>query len=86
MARSEDRHLSRRQVLEGSVAAGLFATLGSGILAKGALAQSAPTEVLSASHWGAFRATTEGGRIVKVVPHEKDPHPSRCLPGVTDVM
>ncbi len=87
MARSEDRNLSRRQVLEGSVAAGLLAALGNGVLAKGAFAQTAAaSDILSASHWGVFKATTDGTRIVKIAAHEKDPYPSRCLPGVIDVM
>ncbi len=86
MAASNNGSPSRRQVLEGAVATGLFAAFGSGLLAKGALAQSTPTELVSASHWGAFKATTDGKRVTKVVAHEKDLFPSRCLPGVTDVM
>ena len=41
-------------------------------------------EVLTGSHWGAFRAKVEGGRCVAVTPWEKDPAPSHQLPGVMD--
>ena len=34
------------------------------------------TELLTATHWGAYYATVDNGRIVGVRPFENDPHPS----------
>ena len=34
---------------------------------------------LTHSHWGAFRAEVEGGRLVGVRPFERDPHPSAMI-------
>ena len=36
----------------------------------------------SSSHWGAFGARVEGGRMVEAVPHPADPDPSPLLGGV----
>ncbi|MFT5173214.1 MAG: biotin/methionine sulfoxide reductase, partial [Gammaproteobacteria bacterium] len=36
------------------------------------------------SHWGAFNALVEDGRLVDVQPFEKDEHPSPIIGGITD--
>ena len=36
------------------------------------------------SHWGAFTAEVEAGRLVDVLPFEKDPHPSPILRSMRD--
>ena len=35
-----------------------------------------PVTRVTSSHWGAFRVTTENGRITAVAPFEEDPSPS----------
>ena len=78
----QDIHgLSRRQLLATGAAAGLF---GPSLLAHGARAAVPDGEVLTGSHWGAFRAKVQGGRFVAIRPWEKDPHPSAQLPGVME--
>ena len=78
----QDIHgLSRRQLLATGAAAGLF---GPSLLAHGARAAVPDGEVLTGSHWGAFRAKVQGGRFVTIRPWEKDPHPSAQLPGVME--
>ena len=39
---------------------------------------------LTSSHWGAFRAEVEGGRVVGVRPFEKDPDPSPIITSMPD--
>ena len=34
------------------------------------------------SHWGAFNALVEGGRLTKVEPFERDPHPSPIIDAI----
>ena len=41
---------------------------------------------INASHWGVFRAKTEKGRITEIIPFERDPDPSHCLPGLLDLV
>ena len=36
------------------------------------------------SHWGAFFAEVEGGRVVGVQPFEKDPDPSHLINAIPD--
>ena len=38
------------------------------------------------SHWGAFLAEVEGGRIVGVQPFEKDPDPSHLINAIPDAV
>jgi trimethylamine-N-oxide reductase (cytochrome c) len=75
---------SRRSLLGWGLAAGVFGMAGPSLLSVGARAATPDGEVLTGSHWGAFRAKVEGGRIVSVKPWEKDPAPSHQLPGVLD--
>ena len=58
---------SRRQFLEAIGAAGALGMLGTGtsLLSFGAAAAEAKSgDVLTGSHWGAFRAKVQGGRVV----------------------
>src|SRR5262252_1718172 len=36
------------------------------------------------SHWGAFTAEVEGGRVVGVQPFERDPDPSKLIDAIPD--
>jgi len=38
------------------------------------------------SHWGAFHATVDDGRVIGVVPHQSDPHPSPILASIPDAV
>ncbi len=42
--------------------------------------------IMHASHWGAFRAEVEGGRVVGVKPFEHDPNPSPILEAVPEML
>ena len=76
--------LSRRAFLGSTAAAGVLAGVAPSVLSAGAARAAADGEVFCASHWGAFRATVEGGRWTAVRGWEKDPHPSHMLEGVRD--
>ncbi|MDP3958496.1 MAG: trimethylamine-N-oxide reductase TorA [Pseudorhodobacter sp.] len=77
--------LSRRAFLSYSVAAGALGLVGPSFLARGASAAGmADGEVITGSHWGAFRAKVEGGHFVSLRPWENDPAPSEQLVGVLD--
>ncbi|MCB2100311.1 MAG: trimethylamine-N-oxide reductase TorA [Rhodobacterales bacterium] len=89
MSTSHRQHLragySRRAFLEGAVAAGAFGLIAPSLLARGAAAATMKDgEVLTGSHWGAFKAKVEDGKWVAVTPWEGDPHPSHQLPGIMD--
>ena len=76
---------SRRDFLEATSAAGAVGMMGTSILSFGsAAAVPANGTVLTGSHWGAFRAKVEGGRMVGYTPWEKDLFPSAQLKGVVD--
>lgn len=76
---------SRRNFLETTGAAGAMGMMGSSLLSFGAAAAVPPSgTVLTGSHWGAFRAKVEGGRVVGYTPWEKDLFPSPQLKGVID--
>jgi trimethylamine-N-oxide reductase (cytochrome c) len=77
--------LSRRDFLEATGAAGALGVIGPSLLSFGAAAAVPQSgTVLTGSHWGAFRAKVEGGRIVGYTPWEKDLFPSTQLKGVID--
>ena len=77
--------LSRRAVLRTGLAAGALGLSGSSLLRPGARAAPAPdTEVLTGSHWGAFRAKVVGGRMAGIRAWEQDPRPSPALEGILD--
>ena len=76
---------SRRTFLEATGAAGAMGMTGASLLSFGAAAAVPQSgTVLTGSHWGAFRAKVEGGRIVSYTPWEKDLFPSAQLKGVVD--
>ena len=77
--------LSRRAFLTYGAALGALGFAAPSLLMSGARAAGVPDgEVLTGSHWGAFRAKVEGGRMVSITPWEKDPAPSHQLAGVLD--
>jgi trimethylamine-N-oxide reductase (cytochrome c) len=87
--------LTRRGVLQAGMAAGLLGASGASLLGATLLGASRPAnaadaavasdgEVLTGSHWGAFRATVKGGRFVGIRPWEGDPQPAPTLSGVMD--
>ena len=77
--------LSRRAFLTYGAALGALGFAAPSLLMSGARAAGVPDgEVLTGSHWGAFRAKVEGGRMVSIAPWEKDPAPSHQLAGVLD--
>lgn len=77
--------LSRRHFLEAAGATGTLGMIGPSLLTFGtAAAAAAGATVLTGSHWGAFRAKVEGGRVTGYTPWEKDPYPSAQLKGVID--
>ncbi|MDT8856826.1 molybdopterin-dependent oxidoreductase [Paracoccaceae bacterium Fryx2] len=77
--------LSRRAFLNYTAALGAIGMVGTGLPTTGARAQGRPDgQVLTGSHWGAFRATVMGGRFVSVTPWEKDTAPGAHLEGLLD--
>lgn len=75
---------NRRTILSYGAALGALGFAGP-LLSGVAQAQTlADGEVLTGSHWGAFRAKVEGGRWVSIAPWERDPAPSPQLPGIMD--
>jgi trimethylamine-N-oxide reductase (cytochrome c) len=76
--------LSRRRLLTSGVALGTSGLFGPSLLVSGARGAAPDGEVLTGSHWGAFRAKVQGGRFVAIRAWEKDPHPSAQLTGVMD--
>jgi trimethylamine-N-oxide reductase (cytochrome c) len=83
--RLNDAEMTRRAVLEAGLAAGALGLSGASLLSSGArAAPAAATEILTGSHWGAFRAKVEDGRFVGIRPWERDPRPTPALEGVMD--
>ncbi len=79
------RPFSRRTFLGSTAAAGVLGAVAPSLLAPGAaLADAANGEVLTGSHWGAFKATVKDGRWTAVEGWENDPRPSPQLAGVLD--
>jgi trimethylamine-N-oxide reductase (cytochrome c) len=78
--------LTRRNFLGSTAGAGLGALFGPSILGAGAAHAAASGEVLNASHWGAFYATVDDGRVTAIRGWEHDPHPTPMLEGVMDTI
>ncbi len=77
--------LSRRAFLGSTAAAGVLGAVAPSLLVPGMAQAAVPDgEVFTGSHWGAFRATVEGGRWTAVKGWENDPQPSHQLEGVLD--
>lgn len=79
------KRMERRSVLKGMMATAAAAGIAPSVLA------NAPRGVpmdhatyMSTSHWGAFRAHVEGGRVSYVLPFEHDPAPTPMLQALTD--
>ncbi|WP_137925771.1 trimethylamine-N-oxide reductase TorA [Cupriavidus sp. 2SB] len=81
-----DTRVSRRRFIQGALATGALGSASPALLATGASRQGSvgTSEVLTGSHWGAFYAKVENGRVTGLRPWEKDPRPSHMLPGVLD--
>ncbi|WP_066459323.1 trimethylamine-N-oxide reductase TorA [Castellaniella caeni] len=71
--------ISRRQFV-GTIGAVAGALNAPGL----ALAAGKQQEILTASHWGMVRAIVQDGRLVRVEPFEKDPHPTKMLKAFHD--
>jgi trimethylamine-N-oxide reductase (cytochrome c) len=77
--------ISRRSLLISTAATGVMSLVaGPMLFARASRAAVPDGEVLTASHWGVFKAKVEGGRFVGLTAWEKDPRPSAQLPGVQD--
>ncbi|WP_345796763.1 trimethylamine-N-oxide reductase TorA [Castellaniella sp. MT123] len=70
---------SRRHFIE---AAGV--SVGALAVPKAAISAVAEKTVLTATHWGMVRAVVQGGRLLRVEPFEKDPHPTKMLTAFAD--
>ena len=77
--------LTRRSLLEAGIASGLLGMSGAPFLVPGArAAEQVSEEILTGSHWGAFRMKVSEGRIVGIRPWENDPRPAATLEGILD--
>lgn len=77
--------LTRRGLLETAMAVGALGLSGSSLLRAGArAAEPEGREILTGSHWGAFRMKVSDGRIAAIRPWEHDPRPSGALDGILD--
>ncbi len=84
MSSSRSNHISRRDFLKSVSAISALGAISPSLLMSGAAFAAANGEVLTGSHWGAFRAEVKDGRWVGVKPWEGDPHPSHQLKGIMD--
>ncbi|MRI32791.1 trimethylamine-N-oxide reductase TorA [Endozoicomonas sp. OPT23] len=77
--------LSRRRFLGGMLKGSAAAMIGPSLLSGKAFAASGQvSEKTNATHWGAFRARVENGKLTTVRPFEKDSFPSKMLMGIRD--
>lgn len=76
--------INRRSFLKNTAAFAILSASNGSLLTRSAKAQSATKRTMSASHWGVFRGQIDNGRLVKVFPWEKDPHPNPMLEGMMD--
>ena len=83
---SNTPQFSRRAFLEAVGAAGALGMVGgSSLLSFGAAAAEGKSgDILTGSHWGAFRAKVKDGRIAGYTLWEKDPQPTHMLKGLID--
>lgn len=76
--------LDRRAFIKSATGLAALGAMGGSPLSRGALAPASNRTVLSACHWGVFRAQVTDGRFDKVTPWEGDPHPNIMLRGMRD--
>lgn len=82
---STAHHVTRRRFLEGSAAVGALGVVAPSVLASTTVRAAVPDgEVLTGSHWGAFKAVVKDGKWSAVRGWERDPRPSSQLAGVLD--
>ncbi|NVJ92791.1 MAG: trimethylamine-N-oxide reductase TorA [Methylocystaceae bacterium] len=85
MSNTNSKHITRRDFLRGATAMSAIGVFAPTLLTSGtAMAAVQDGEVLTGSHWGAFRAVVKNGQWSAVKPWEGDPHPTRMLEGVMD--
>ncbi len=84
MSNHTTQTITRRGVLKGATALGALGAFAPALLRPGMAQAATEGDVLTGSHWGAFRATVEDGVWTKVTPWDQDPHPSPQLEGVMD--
>ncbi|WP_257829677.1 trimethylamine-N-oxide reductase TorA [Burkholderia glumae] len=76
--------LDRRAFIKSASALAALGALGVSPFSRGAQAAAPDRTVLSACHWGIFRARVRNGRFDRITPWEGDPHPTPMLQGVRD--
>ena len=84
MTNPKNIEVSRRKFLLSAAAIGAAGAFSNTLLSKGARAAGTKESIMSACHWGVFRAQVENGRAVEFKPWEQDKFPSPQLPGVLD--
>ncbi len=85
MSGSSRKHFTRRDFLQSSTALGAIGMFAPTMLTSApAIAAVENGEILTGSHWGAFRAIVKDGKWIDVKPWEGDPHPTRMIKGVMD--
>jgi len=82
--------ISRRTFLKGVMSTSIASLIGSSLLMpkiSNALEMSDRDEwKLTGSHWGAFRAKINGGKVTEIKAFELDKHPSKMLNGIKDII
>ena len=77
--------VSRRRFLGGMMTGAAAGMIGPSLIANKAFAaENVQTNLTSGTHWGAFRARVENGKLVEVKPFEKDIYPSDMIMGIKD--
>lgn len=85
MSKLNGFYRSRRDFLKGATALGALGVFAPSVLMPGFARAAVPDgEVLTGSHWGAFRAVVKDGRWTDIKPWEGDSHPSKQLAGILD--
>ncbi len=75
--------ISRRKFLGYSAIAGLASLLGPSVLTP-AFAAGGEENIMTAAHWGAFRAKVKDGKFIEAVPFSKDNHPTSLVKATPD--